>query len=181
MARKIGGLFGGRRPATSFVAPLLPRPVLSPTRQVVGTPARIICAPVLLPASHVSSWRRDARDNTSLVRSRTKSSRIAAGVVGPPSSPGMAVFKSGSMRSSRVVSSPSARRKLVRPNGPPIVRSRRLPAVLSLCSIAAAPKSPQRHTALFEMFFGHRRVFENVLFPVSHHPTETSLSLVDTF
>src|SRR4029453_10387593 len=97
MARKTGGLFGGRRIATSLVAALSPRPVLSPTRQLVGTPARIISAPVLLPASQVSSWRRDVGDNTSLVKSRSKSSRIADGVVVSRSSHGMALFKSGSL------------------------------------------------------------------------------------
>src|SRR4029450_115853 len=53
----------------------------------------------------------------------------------------------------------------------PYCRSAQLPPRTSL---------PQRHTALFEMFFRHRRVFKNVLFPVSHHPIETFLSLVDT-
>jgi Bacterial cadherin-like domain len=57
------------------------------------------------------------------------------------SSPGIALFNSGSFRSSLIISSPMLRAKLVSPPGPPIVSSKRLPAVLSLCSIAAAHKA----------------------------------------
>jgi hypothetical protein len=60
------------------------RPVVAPTSFVANTPGRRntgvnhLCAG---PVSHFSSWRWEAGDNTSPVKSRTKSSRIAAGVV----------------------------------------------------------------------------------------------------
>ncbi len=67
---------------------------------------------------------------------------MASGVVVSRRSPGTAVFSSGSQRSSRLTRSPSDRKNRVRPSGPPISRSRRLPAALSLYWIAAAHRSP---------------------------------------
>ena len=128
--------------ATSFVAPFADRPVLSPTVHVFGTPARIMSAPVSLCCNQSSSWCCEDSDNTLPSNTRCMSAHIAAGAVVSRSSPGMALFNSGSLRSSLVTLSPRLRAKLVKPAGPPIASSKRLPAVLSLCSIAAAHKAP---------------------------------------
>src|SRR5882724_6700407 len=128
--------------ATSFVAPFAHRPVLSPTVHVFGTPARIIRPPVSLCCNQSSSWCREDSDNILPSSNRCMSAHIAAELVVSRSSPGMALFNSGSFRSSLVISSPMLRAKFVSPTGPPIVSNKRLPAVLSLCSIAAAHKAP---------------------------------------
>ena len=128
--------------AISFVAPFDPRPVLSPRTQFFGMPARIIGPPVSLRCNQSSSWRRDASDKASPSNSLCMSEQIAAGVVVSRSSPGIALFNSGSIRSRRVTRSPRVRTKFVRPAGPPMAFKSRLPAVLSLCSIAAAHSAP---------------------------------------
>jgi hypothetical protein len=165
--------------AISFVAPFDPRPVLSPTLHVFGTPARIIDPPVSLRCNQSSSLRRDASDKASPSNSLCMSEEIAAGVVVSRSSPGMALFNSGSIRSRRVTRSPRARTKFVRPAGPPIAFRRRLPAVLSLCSIRRFAQRPQGHPTLFEMFLCHRRIFQDVFRVVRHESLKSFLFLID--
>ena len=70
------------------------------------------------------------------------SANIEAGVVVSRSSPGPALFNSGSLRSSLAMLSPRSRAKFVRPTGPPIAYNSKLPAVLSLCATAAPHSAP---------------------------------------
>ena len=67
---------------------------------------------------------------------------MASGVVVSRTSPGSLVLSVGSSRSSRVTSSPRARRNRVNPAGPPRVRRSRFAAVLSLTSTADAHRAP---------------------------------------
>ena len=107
------------------------------------------------------------------------SAHIAAGVVVSRSSPGMALFNSGSFRSSLVVSSLTLRAKFVRPTGPPIVSSKRLPAVLSLCSIAAAHKAPSVMPPSLRCGFRHWRIFQNVVSTIKYEPIQFLLSIIN--
>src|SRR5437667_2907509 len=70
------------------------------------------------------------------------------------------------------------RAKFVRPGGPPITSNRRLPAVLSLCSIAAAHKAPRvmppSSRCAFVIGAYSRRSFE--LYP--YEPLQIVFSLV---
>ena len=50
---------GGQRMPMSLVEPWSPVPVLSPTRQLAGTPARRRVPPVVLARSHSVSWSRE--------------------------------------------------------------------------------------------------------------------------
>src|SRR4051812_5384186 len=56
--------------ATSFAAPLPPVPLLSPTRQSRGSPARRRLSPVLLATSHATSCSREAAERASPMRRR---------------------------------------------------------------------------------------------------------------
>ena len=56
-------------------------------------------------------------------------------------SPGAASLRSGSVRSSRLVASPSERKKAVTPAGPPSAAITKLAAVLSLTESAASQNS----------------------------------------
>ena len=93
---------GGQRTPTSLVALLPPVPVLSPTRQPFGTPARSRLSPVLLATSHAVSCSREEAESASPRTVRRSNSTIAAGVVVSRGSPGRASFNSVSRRSSRV-------------------------------------------------------------------------------
>ena len=124
--------------ATSFVALLPPEPVLSPTRQPAGSPARSRASPVLQPTSHAVSRAREAGASASPSSRLRGGPAIATGVVVSRGSPGAASFNSVSRRSSRVTGSPSSRIHAVSPAGPPKLSSIRLPAVLSLRVTAAS-------------------------------------------
>jgi len=102
MATEIGARPGGRRMATSFVAPLPHRPVLSPTVHFGGTPPRIIDAPVAFLGANLQADNETIEIAHRLQKS-TKSACIDAGVVVSRSSPGMALFNS--VLCDRVVSS----------------------------------------------------------------------------
>ena len=165
--------------AISFVAPFAPRPVLSPTLHVFGTPARIIDPPVSLRCNQSSSLRRDASDKAWPSNSLCMSEEIAAGVVVSRSSPGMALFNSGSIRSRRVTRSPRARTKFVTPAGPPIAFRRRLPGCIIALFDRRFAQRAQDHPALVEMFLCHRRIFQDVFRAVGHEPFQFFLFLID--
>ena len=135
----MGDLLGGQITATSLAVPRAPLPVLSPTRQSFASPARSRVSPVLLASSHAVSCSRDAADNAVVPRMRAcKLEAIAFGDVVSRGSSGKASLSEGSLRSSRVTSSPRPRTKAVSPGGPPIAASSKLAAVLSLSVTAAS-------------------------------------------
>jgi len=141
-AIKMGALFGGQKIPMSPIAPFSPVPVLSPARQSFGTPARKRFPPVSHFSSQPISRLRLAGSKNLPVSSPFIKFSMAVGLVVSRTSPGSALFKSGSVRSSRVTGSPSDRMKLVTPAGPPTWASSRLAAALSLTSTAAAQRSP---------------------------------------
>src|SRR4030095_11932682 len=99
----MGALLGGQITATSLVVPRSPAPVLSPTRQSFGKPARNRVSPVLLAINHAVSCSRDAADNAVVPRMRAcKFEAIAFGVVVSRESSGKASLGEGSSRSNRV-------------------------------------------------------------------------------
>src|SRR5437764_14363570 len=106
------------------------------------------------------------------------SAHIAAGVVVSRSSPGMALFNSGSFLSSLVISSPTLRTKLVSPTGPPILSNRRLPAVITLFDCRRA-QSAERHTAVVEMGFCDRRIFQDVFRVITYESVQLVLFFID--
>src|SRR5215211_5995811 len=87
---------------TSLVALWPPVPVLSPTRQSLGTPARSRLSPVLLATSHAVSCAREGAESASPSTVLRNRSNIARGVVVSRGSPGWASFNAVSRRSSRV-------------------------------------------------------------------------------
>ncbi len=117
-------------------------PVLSATRQSDGTPARRRFAPVVLADIHSTSRARPGSDSALPSASVRSACAIARGVEVSRGSPGVASLSVGSVRSSRVVSSPLRRRKAVTAAGPPTLASSRLAAVLSLTVTAASHSSP---------------------------------------
>src|SRR5260370_35370053 len=113
----MGGPVGGQITPMSFVALYAPEPVLSPTLQLLGTPARSRLSPVLFATSHLITWSRDDRMRASPRTIFRSSSSIASGVVVSRGSPGPTSFNPGSSRSSRVTTSPTERRYPVDPLG----------------------------------------------------------------
>ena len=134
---RIGARPGGTTNATSLTAPCWPVPVLSPTLQPAGIPARKRSVPVSQAFSHATSWPRLARESKSPHNARHMRFAIALGDVVSRASHGTFSFSVGSLRSSRVTASPVCRMKSVRPEGPPTFVSSRLAAVLSLFEMAA--------------------------------------------
>ena len=116
-------------------APLLP--VLSPTRQPCGKPARSRVSPVVLATSHWVSCMRDDAFNASPSNRVCMVLVIAIGDVVSRRSPGMPWLRSGSRRSRRVTVSPCVVTNAVSAAGPPQFASSTFAAVLSLTVIAA--------------------------------------------
>src|SRR5579885_1573223 len=126
---------------TSFVEPRSPVPVLPPTRQSGGSPARKRLPPVLHASSQSVSCCPEEGFSAPPRTSLRMSSTIADGVVVSRGSPGSDSFTAGSFRSRRVTGSPSERANSVTAAGPPRAARMRLPAVLSLSVIAASQSS----------------------------------------
>jgi hypothetical protein len=114
-ATSIGAPSGGRTIATAFVVPRSPDPVLSPTFHFGGRPARNRLPPVLLSINHSVSRALDDGKSASPSTNFRRSESIATGVVVSRTLPGSTSFKSDSMRSSRVIPSPSMRANAVSP------------------------------------------------------------------
>src|SRR6185437_16625218 len=116
-------MISGERPAGQAIAislaAVLLVPVLSPTRQPDGKPARSLVAPVLQAIIQSASCRRDPADKRLPIRSLLSVSATALGVVVSRGSPGLTSLSVGSVRSSRVTSSPIERSQAVKPFGPP--------------------------------------------------------------
>ncbi len=116
----------------SLVEPWSPVPVLSPTRQLAGTPARRRAPPVVLARSHCVSWLREEAERALPSRSELRFASMAEGVVVSRGSLGRDWLRAVSMRSMRVTVSPRERANRVKPAGPPMLARMRLAAVLSL-------------------------------------------------
>src|SRR5581483_6614597 len=99
----------GQMTATSLVVPFSPDPVLSPTRQSRGSPARSLVSPVLLPISQPTRYSWEAGDKALPVTSVRRLASIARGDVVSRGSSGTASLRAGSLRSSRVTLSPNDR------------------------------------------------------------------------
>src|SRR6185437_4906959 len=97
----MGAPLGGQTTATSLAVPRSPEPVLSPTRQSFGKPARNLAPPVLLAISQAVNCSRDAAERVSVPkRSALKLEAIAFGVVVSRGSPGSASLREVSFLSS---------------------------------------------------------------------------------
>ena len=94
-------------------------PVLSPTRQPTGRPARRRLPPVVLSTSHCCRRSREAGERTSPSSSFCRVSAMARGVVVSSKAAAVPSFSAVSWRSRRVVSSPTSRAKRVSAAGPP--------------------------------------------------------------
>ena len=127
--------------AMSLTTPLSEVPVLSPTRQPCGNPARRRLSPVRVASSQATSRPRAPSDSTSPSSTACMSRSMAEGVVVSRGSPGIASLRMVSRRSRRLDASPSERANAVQPAGPPMRSSSRLPAVLSLSVITASHTS----------------------------------------
>src|SRR5579883_391075 len=137
----MGGRLVGQITATSLLDPCPPEPVLSPTRQAFGRPARSLAPPVLQATSQSTSWSREAGARAAAVASLARSLAIALGRVVSRGSPGSPLLRSGSTQSSLVNSSPSERANRVTACGPPRLATSRLAAVLSESVTAASQSS----------------------------------------
>jgi len=118
--------------------PVLPVPVLSPSTQSAGSPACRRALPVVQARIQRMSKSREAGCNASPNTNARRLCAVAAGVVVSRGSPGIAVSSESSVRSSRVMRSPSARANAVTPAGPPSAASIWLAAQLSLSVTAAS-------------------------------------------
>ena len=109
-----------------------------------GSPARSRLSPTLSSISQASSCRRDASESASPRRTCLMSSAIARGLVVSRSSPGVASFRLGSLRSSRVTELPSERANCVKPAGPPIAASTGWPRC---CRSSRSPRRKDRRAS----------------------------------
>ena len=143
-------------------------------RQEGGSPARSLLSPTLSPMSHACSWPRDASDSPSPTRTFCMVAAIARGLVVSRGSPGSDSLRVGSLRSSRVTSSPSARANCVNPAGR---RSIAGPGFRRCCRSNRLPRRKIRdsHAALGDMRLGDRRVLEQIARPVGDFPVEASM------
>src|SRR4030095_3162668 len=74
-----GARSGGQNTPTSLVVPRSPEPVLSPTRQPAGRPARRRVSPVLLPTSQRSSCARATAESAFSSASARRVATLAPG------------------------------------------------------------------------------------------------------
>src|SRR5690625_3000547 len=132
---------GDQATPTSLLEPYEALAVLSASLQPFGRLARKRSSDVWLASIHVRSRRRSRWLSACETNSRWRFDAVTYGDVVSRGSSGSAELSASSQRSSRVTSSPSDRKNAVSPGGPPISRSRRLPAVLSLSVIAASHSS----------------------------------------
>ena len=128
----IGARSGGQITAMSLRVPYPPVPVLSPTTQPAGTPARTSAAPVVLPRSqpmqHVAVRRFQGAPTVYARRSPARARAVLVSRL----SPGVRLVQRGLVAGRVGDRVAELAQLLLELRGPPRWRSSRLPAVLSL-------------------------------------------------
>jgi AcrR family transcriptional regulator len=92
-ASTIGLRLGGQMTAMSLREPYWPWPLLSPTFQPRGTPARMSLSPVPLVSSQCASSARFSRESVSLMATLRRSAASARGLLVSRRSPGSAALR----------------------------------------------------------------------------------------